>query len=644
MNYAEQIIDTIQKSAVTRMLLVDDAYDPPTLSQEWAGQFLEMLEHAKFRDHIPPETLADEVVESAVIAINESEYADESVTASLKTVYARFIETRAPEFDPDGQFNSIKGATLSVLDPLVEMLQKGNSDVSVKMAGTEEAVDICRDFEPDLIFMDFFLSPGNRTDPVPTKAQEQADREQSINLLKSMLIAHQGDKPAVVLMSSQDVKKRTEKYRARLEGRVMALRFGYLHKNWVSGAGDNLSANGDAADVLIETSGSLAFGRALEAAFGDWRVGAKAALDKLEDELSEFDIKDFAYLMRFRLYDEGEPFADYMEWFLGESLRALVDEEVEWKADHFERLDDEELTSAIEGAHPLPSDKIARFFDRMRFNGHGHRERKRFALGDVFISPDAKLIRMVISPDCDLVPRNGKTAATRLLTVGGVVKGLDQEGSFVGELLFLNKPKAIKWSYKDLMTHQFDEAGEVESLRVDDEDYKFKARMRPLAAQAVQKAALADLSRVGVAVPPTVHTGAQVSSWLKILDGNQAKAIELDGLPSSVVQIIMPRGGNDSQKRILFAPAYVRALVAILREKSVDDFAQDYKENFTQLQASIADFERMMLRDGLPIPGRANKFGITTNLKKPSKKFWLEFICDLSDEALLEIEGDSLLD
>ena len=268
---------------------------------------------------------------------------------------------------------------------------------------------------------------------------------------------------------------------------------------------------------------------------------------RVYSELREFDVKDFAYLLRFRLYEEGEPFADYLEWFLGDSLRAIVDDSVDWKTCEFRRLNDRPLTQAIEGAHPFPSPRLAKFFHRLRFNSRESRPRGRFALGDLFVSPNHKSVRMVISPDCDLVPRN--RGATHILTIGGSVRGLHEDHAWAGELIFHNNPRAIKWNYKDLMTHEF---GECSGLQVNGKSYMFFASMRPMAAQTIQKTVLADLSRVGLAVPPTVDVGAPVKVYLKKNVDNQGKMEELAGLEESRAQVFMPRGGKDLKRRVLF--------------------------------------------------------------------------------------------
>ena len=104
----------------------------------------------------------------------------------------------------------------------------------------------------------------------------------------------------------------------------------------------------------MEMSGSLEFGRTLEAALRRWKCGAETGLKELYKELGELDVKDFAYLLRFRLYEEGEPFADYLEWFLGESLRAVVDNKVQWDTEEFSRINDEKLTECDRRYPPSP--------------------------------------------------------------------------------------------------------------------------------------------------------------------------------------------------------------------------------------------------------------------------------------------------
>lgn len=641
MNYAPQIVETFKASAVDRILVIDDAYDAPELDpQQVGGALLDILSNDNLRERVSEQVLCEGDREAAIEALNDNEWEDDSINTAVAALYRFFVDDRQNAVDPGGAFAAAKGATLDALDPLLELLHRCSDNPRIVKVGTGGALRASGDLQPDLIFMDFYLSPPERTTRDLTKGQWDGDRTRSINLLKTILASLSDNVPAVVLMSSEDVADRKDAYLSRLEDRVMAIRSGFLLKGWVQGRGQELTASGEAADVLMDTSGSFEFGRALETALKVWKVGAEEALIQLFSELREFDVKDFAYLLRFRLYEEGEPFADYLEWFLGESLRAIVDGKVDWRSSEFRKLNDRTLTQAIEGAHPFPSPRLARFFHRLRFNSWERRSRGRFALGDVFVSPDHKSVRMVISPDCDLVPRNNKPAAVRILTIGGSIRGLNEQGAWAGELIFRNSPRAIKWNYKDLRTHEF---GDCATLLVDEKPFAYFASMRAMPAQTIQKAVLADLSRVGLAVPPTVDVGAPVKVYFKRRVGNQGRVEELEGLREARAQAFMPRGGKDLKMRILFTPKFFRDLLARLQELSEDDVLCAHRESWRDWIAQSENVRSAMLRDGLEVPGEA-LHKLQTSVGTPKGKAWLEIVVDISEESLIDLQGTDLLE
>ena len=636
MNYAPQIVETFKASSVERILVIDDAYDAPELDpQQVGGALLEILSDDQFRERVSEQILSERDRTAAIEALNENDWEDDSVTAAIVSLYRFFVDDRQNAVDPGDAFAAAKGGTLDALDPLLELLHRCADDPKIVTVGTGGALRAAEDLQPDLIFMDFYLSPPERTTRDLTRGQWDGDRTRSIKLLKRILASLSDNVPAVILMSSEDVADRRDAYLSRLEDRVMALRSGFLLKGWVQGRGHELTASGDAADVLMDTSGSFEFGRALETALTVWKEGAQEALIQLFSELREFDVKDFAYLLRFRLYEEGEPFADYLEWYLGESLRAIVDDKVEWQSSEFRKLNDRTLTQAIEGAHPFPSPRLARFFHRLRFNSRERRPRGRFALGDVFISPDHKSVRMVISPDCDLVPRNNKPAAIRILTIGGSIRGLNEQGAWAGELIFRNSPRAIKWNYKDLKTHEFEDC---ENLPVDGKPYAYFASMRGMPAQTIQKAVLADLSRVGLAVPPTVDVGAPVKVYFKRRVGNQGRVEELEGLREARAQAFMPRGGKDLKMRVLFTPKFFRDLLARLQGLSEEDLLCAHRDFWRGWLAQAESVRGTMLREGLVVPGMS-LHKMETSIGKRKENSWLEIVIDVSEEALIDLQG-----
>lgn len=636
MNYATQIVNGLKASVIEKLLLVDDAYDPPALSEEHMGSLLDVLQAPELRNYVTEESLAPHDLQSATNALIEGDYGHEAISDAIAKLFDTYLRQRTAEIDPGGEFARSKDLRLATLDPLLELLERCGERLSVRRVGENAALAEFRELKPDVILMDFFLSPPDRPTGASTKREERADRESSIRLLKSILEIDSGVTPAVILLSSEEVQERAQRYRSSLEGRVTALRFGFLNKNWIRRARDGVIAEGDAADVLMETSGSFQFGRTLEAALQQWKRGAEAGLTGLYKELRDLDLKDFAYLLRFRLYEEGEPFADYLEWFLGESLRAAVDDEVKWNTQEFSRLNEKELTEQIEGAHSVPSSRIAALFNRMRFNSRENRVRGRFGLGDLYIGPDRKNVRMVITPDCDLVVRGKGRAASRLLTVGGTIRGLGEREALAGNLIFFQTPRAITWELKDVMSHDFTD--DMSKLEIGETTYSYHSTMRTLAAQTVQKEVLGDLARIGSAVPPTVYVVGPAKVYLKRLVENQPRVAELDGLEEAHAQVFMPRGGSDKKMRALFTSRFVRTLVARLEAIEDTELVLCDREHRKNWIANTKKVRKAMLRDGLELPGKG-LFKLLTSIKERKETNWLEIVVDVADDALINMQG-----
>ena len=273
-NYATQIIDSFKASAVERILVIDDAYDPPTLAEEHQGELLEVLQRPELRDYVTEEALGEEDVQSAIKALEEGESDHEAIGDAISSLFDVYVRRRTEEIDAYGEFARLKRLPLESLDPLLELLEHCGDGLCIRPVGKDAALRVSKEWTPDLILMDFFLSPPDSTAGALTTKQERAATESSIDLLRRILKEGTEVPPAVILMSSQDVEERAQWYRSSLDGRVTALRFGFLNKKWIRREADGLIAEGDAADVLMETSGGFDFGRTLEAALRQWKAGA----------------------------------------------------------------------------------------------------------------------------------------------------------------------------------------------------------------------------------------------------------------------------------------------------------------------------------------------------------------------------------
>ncbi len=271
----------------------------------------------------------------------------------------------------------------------------------------------------------------------------------------------------------------------------------------------------------------------------------------------------------------------------------------------------------------------------MRCNSREHRKRNRLALGDLFIASNGQDIRMVITPDCDLMPRKDGPSAVRILTIGGKIWGMQAAQALAGELLFRNSPKAVRWNYKDLMTHEFND---ISALAVGETSYSYFGSLREMPAQTVQKTALADLSRVGLASPPPVDVGAPVTVFVKKILDNQARMVELEGLGEARAQVLMPRGGRDAHKRALFTQKFVRELVARVEELNEDDLLEDQRPHRREWIGNLERVRKEMLRVGLKLPGEG-LFRTGVYVGSGNGRKWLEIVVDVSEKALIRLSA-----
>ena len=643
MRHEKRIVQAFTANAIQKILLIDDGYDAPALGGDIPGELIDFLESRDGLAACLEAGLSHEEVEAANLAANEGDRDAEMLTNVNNRLYARFVATREARFDPGGRFQTIKGATLDVLGPLADLLGKCGEQVDLRFAGIENGQAVYLDQKPQVVFLDFYLSAdvavgGDRSPKKLTSA-----RKQSVDLLDRLLNATgKGEHPAIVLMSSEAVKKKAEQFREEVEGRgrdVIALRFRFLQKGWVKREGGVLRIEHDAADTLLDTSQGYVFGQVLQRALGKWRDGADKAMDALLRELRGLEPKDFAYLFRFRLVDEGERMSDYLEWMFGESLRALVDENVEWGSEDYKKLDDPDLSKGIEGAFDGPSTRIAKIFHRIRIQEHNSRPQQRRALGDIFVAQKEKSIRTVITPDCDLVPRKGKTNVENLVTMGGELCSFSQATASTDQFIFRNnRPYSIKWNPKDLQTFPVKGKGSLGS----DDSYKYAGTLRPLYAQDMQRKALSDLSRVGLSVSPAMGVDSKVTAWLRKKNGKGLAFEQLQVKSESIATIVLERADAQKGHKVLLRRKYVYALMDQLRDIKADELEQADAQKLAEL---LKEKNENILISGFLTDGSLTKDKGPLGTKiiiaqKPDSKQdapWLQLLLSLSEDAMEEL-------
>jgi hypothetical protein len=640
MGHEKRIAAAFVENQIERVLLIDDVYDMPVLS-EISGDLLDYMENIAGQDACRDAGVGDEDLTTALEAVHADDVESEVLQQALAALYVKFIETRHERFDPGGRFKTLKGVTLAILDPLIALLEKCGNNVVVELSGLNDGEDRFQEFSPQIVFLDYYLSPDAAGVNVKAAVKTKA-RKASIELLSRLLKTKPVDEPAIILMSSEQVKAKAQRFRQDVESlgeNVIALRFRFLQKGWISGDKNALTIEHEAADALLDTSQGYIFGKVLHKALKEWKAGAESALSEILKQIASLEPKDFAYLFRFRLATEGEKMGEYLEWLFGESLRGMVAEKVDWSGESFKKLDDADLSKGIEGAFDGPSVPVARFFHRVRIDDRPLAPTARRRLGDMFIKPDEKRVLVVITPDCDLVPRGSGPKVKRLLTMDGELRSFDEASASADQFIFYkNKPFSLKWNPKALQTFPVSGPGSLGSVK----GAQFLGTLRPLYAQEAQRMALADLGRIGLSVAPTMGVDATVTAHLRIKNGQGTdfQILELPDVPTA--SVLPERGDVTKGHRVLLRRSYVHGLIDKLRAIDVSTLtAED--------AAKLADFLREkneeQLFNGFLIKGAGTKdkgplattMTIATKPDRGKEAAWLQFVLKLSEEAMEDL-------
>lgn len=318
-----------------------------------------------------------------------------------------------------------------------------------------------------------------------------------------------------------------------------------------------------AAEALLDIAQRHLFAGAIEDALTHWKTGVDAAVESVWHTITELELKDFAYLSRFRLADEGQPLSSYLEWFFGEVLVDAVARKVAWDQPSWAMLDGAAAKGKpggqIEGAFDGPTLGIAELYYRARVDARPERQGKDMRVGDIYTSAIPGEVLAVITPECDLVVRsNGRRAAPRLTAVAGKLKPLTGPDTSVADFLIHEGALAnVVWNTKDVRTIEYS-AIEAEG------GHRLIGTLRPLYAHELQRRVLNELGRVGLAVAPAMAVNAKAAVVARGRDG--PIRIEIADEANASCAVIPKRGGSDKPRivyRRTFANAVLEHLAAV---------------------------------------------------------------------------------
>ena len=639
MRHKQRIVEAFKSSGVERILVIDDAYDAPTLDEATISDVADFLDVEDGQVICNDCGIEQGTLKIAASAANDGEIDNDALEAVYYALYARFSRTHEERCDPGGRFEAIKGSALADLRPLYALLCACGDAIEVRTSGLEIGLDSYREFKPQVLFLDYYLSDDVPAEGTISKYRTSRARTASLDLLKRLIKnSDVGGIPAVVLMSSRRIGNIDQYRHSAGEQQLLSLRFQFLKKRSIAQRNGEIDVDRDAVDALLDISQGYEFGKNLQQALVQWKTGAESALSSFMKEVSDLDIKDFAYLLRFRLREERHSLGDYLEWFFGESLKGFVEKNVDWSHASFAELDDDNKKNeeTIEGAFDGPSNTIARFFHLIRVNKNGDFADRDYRLGDLYAQTGKRRIWVVITPDCDLVERNGQVRAKSVLTMGGTLDTFDKKTSSADDFLIDGgRYYSILWDPKDLQT--FPICGE-DSLR-EMENVVSLGTLRPQYAQEVQRRVLGDLSRVGLPVAPAFGMNVPVVVWIQS-GTNDDNFVPLEMTAPAFATIIFPRIGKKSGSRILLRRNFLNELIDRLIEIKPDEICKRHRANFCDAlkEDGIGKLYDRYLRTGIqigkPIFGTGFVVGDQPDPAKSAP--WLQIVVDLSEEEMEE--------
>lgn len=561
MTEALHIQKAIKASSVTRIAFVDDAFDAPSIPEADWGELLQYLSAAEAAQVCTQAGIDWEDWQAAIEGIHGT--AREPVDELLQKLYCAYVTEFDQKLDPMGRFTELKGANLAYVRPLLELVRKASPDVKIDTYGSE--MDTVDDQNaPDVVFVDLFLHSAVSPDETPNKAQAEEAVQKSLERIEPLL----RHSPSVILMSSHPKAPEIKEYRRgmKVKNRVYASRFGFVDKKQIVAGTTEGTVNvaPQVSDVLQDLFQTYKFGRGLHDNLTAWLDAARNAVESLQEEIDDLDLADLAYLVRFRLSEEGQNLPDYLEWLLGECLL----DEVGRKLDGKPKTQIDVEAKVIDGAFEGPTRKVAELYHRVRIENKRDCPREHFRLGDLYLRTPGQgtpHILAIMNPDCDLVRRPGedKPAAHAVLTLRGKLENFHTPSTSVGDFIVIEgTPRNIKWDYRAVETRPFD--GVWSKPGHSEGEFRYLGALRPMYAQEVQAQLLNKLGRVGVPVPPALAFASNVT-FSYAVKGGRLMAINFSDEDTPWCYFI-PARQSDQEGMLVFRRQFIRELITKLEQ------------------------------------------------------------------------------
>lgn len=523
----------LEESGVTKVAIVDDAFDPPVRSDFPAGQLASFVAAVADDDEAAKEievVLGKEPMGEADIANHDLALlcVEPPALKALRPHYDRWL-------DP-----VIRAKTL----PLTSLARTLEEDLGreIQRCGQAESLP---DASAQIVFLDYYLGPTGQAASVD-RAKAALDAVDARYKGAAAL-------PLVVLMSSVEVTPQMVSDFRDATGRVAGM-FYFIRKAEL--------ANKDHLFIRLSTlAGALRAGNLIQRFTDSLSASIDRAGAQFVQDVRRLSLEDYAYVQMLCLQAEGQPLGDYMLWLYGAHFGHLLFQSTGVRAAQraldpltfrdlppgqglpspllaemyrntlFDTADDlvhpRSVAAAAAGPEPAaveisadPKPVEPEVGDRTAVSDGNPLDQMYLHLGDLFVRQATGTVLMVMNAQCDLefTPDHGgrqfKPAKSvlfipgRLLPVFDALSEADERRPRTELFEFQGKAYRIVWDTKRIVGRAY----EGLSAWLGAEGYALEARLRLPFALQIQQAFAADLTRIGMPVPPPLPQRADL--WL----------------------------------------------------------------------------------------------------------------------------------
>lgn len=589
---AASLQEVLTRSGVTKVIIIDDAYDPPILGEldpDAPTAFIAAIED----DEACRRRLAEIGVDLA------GELTDEHI---------RILYNASGELGPlEVPWENLAGGHVRSkrveVEALREILEK-ELGLEVLRSGPEKATEAQPGVAP-IAFVDYVMGGG------PDGSQRAKA------LVDQLLDVHdkaECPRPFILLMSNRNLSQaQVEEFRQSTT--VLGGMYDFRPKDalirpeglflWLAGVVTSIP-NGQKLQKFVDV-----LGRTLSESHKDFMRIVRG-----------LSLEDYAYIQLLSLQRDGQPLGDYLVWLLSTVLGDLVFGHGDMAA--LQRDIDAIRFSTVPPAQSGPSSTLADMYHRAQFvevedvaphprDPDERREHPYVHLGDLFLAPDQEHVWALLTAECDLAfapdasrpfpeRRAAKLIPGKLVALREPHRASDRTGITSEIFCHEDRRYRINWDPKGVVSFP------LAKLRtwLDENALARKYRLRMPFALKLQLAYASDLTRVGMPVPPPFPqpmraqlfgkgTNGEFLELSDLVDGEVFKLVAGEAVHCIITDQFLQRLG----------PAVERAVQEI--ESSIEQLdpraVAPARARIEEIRSKVADVKQLLdIRDVHPLP------------------------------------------